>query len=84
MENDIIDATRLVMERIKDAVQKKQPWAQVDFVGSIRYVASRAIQKVLIERGYVVVVLLGGREDPTERLYVDIARSMKKADVQDK
>jgi ribosomal protein S8 len=45
-----------------------------EFSGHNPYVASKAIQNMLIDRGYVVYVLLGGRGSRTETMYIDLNR----------
>ena len=66
-----------VIAAIRNARRKKEKWAMYDFVGTMAPIASRTIQGVLHEMGYVAVVRIQGGllQDIPDRLYVDLMRS---------
>ena len=73
MTDDARTVVKAILTRIKDAVARRERLVRFDFMGP-QYVVSRAIHQILTDKGYVSYILLGGREDLTDRLYIDLTR----------
>ena len=66
-----------VITAIRKARAQKEKWAMYDFIGTMAPIASRTIQGVLYEMGYIAVIRIQGGliQDMHDRLYVDLVRS---------
>ena len=69
-----------VIASIRKAQATKKNWSTYDFKDCPAPIASRTIQGVLHEMGYVAVIRIQGGllADSPERLYVDLTRSKPK------
>lgn len=76
-KNDIDDAIRSIVKKIKEAQGTKGPAGIIkfDFSGKEVYTVSKVIQELLVKKGYIAYVFMDFSKDVTvERLYIDLNR----------
>ena len=80
MTMDVTEAVSGVLKKIKEA-GPKGGLVSFDFTGGVPFVISSVIQRMLSEKGYIVMVAYSGRDvtPMTERMYIDLDRRRPKA-----
>lgn len=83
LKQEITDAVKAIMTKIRAASADNVQLVSFDFAGGSPMIVSRAIQQLLSDKGYIVVVVLGGKGPMTERMYVDLSRQRVREAIND-